>query len=96
MIVRKLFPLYLEMVGRRTRIAYGSPTARPATADRLDEVADRWSCWRLRSETSKQHRHRVQIHLHTLAIAIEDDLALLDALDATTLTATHREKPDAR
>lgn len=87
MIARKLFPLYLEMVGRRAWITRGSPTA-PAAADRLDEIAERWSCWRLRSENPKHHRHRLQLHLHTLAIAIEDDLALLDALDPATKSAS--------
>jgi hypothetical protein len=76
------------MVGRRA-IPRGSPTAPPAAADLLDQVADRWSCWRLRSETARQHHHRLQLHLHTLALAIEDDLALLDTLAL-------QENPDAR
>ena len=75
------FSLISGMVGRRVAsIARGSPTAPPAAVDLLDEVADRWSCWRLRSETAKRHRYRLQLRLHTLAIAIEDDLAVLDTL----------------
>jgi hypothetical protein len=86
----KFRSLFSGMVGR-----CASPHARfprraspSAAADLLDEVADRWSCWRLRSETADHHRHRLQLHLHTLAIAIEDDLTLLDTLVA-------QENPDA-
>ena len=70
--------LLSRMVGRRA--SRGSPTVPPAAADLLDEIGDRWHCWRLRSETREQHRHRVQLHLTTLLIAIEDDLTLLDGL----------------
>jgi hypothetical protein len=77
----KVLSVFFEMVGRPA-IRGGSPTA-PAAADLLDDVADRWNCWRLKSETTRQHRHRLQLHLHTLALAIEDDLAVLDDLDPT-------------
>lgn len=76
----KVLALISEMVGRPA-IPGGSPTAPAAAADLLDDVADRWNCWRLKSETTRQNHHRLQLHLHTLALAIEDDLAVLDQFD---------------
>lgn len=84
----KVLSLIAEMVGR-SAIRGGSPTAPAAAADLLDEVADRWNCWRLNSETTRAHRHRLQLHLHTLAVAIEDDLAVLDDLDHVALGPEH-------
>lgn len=85
----KVLWLISEMVGR-SAIRGGSPTA-PAAADLLDAVADRWNCWRLKSETARAHRHRLQLHLHTLAVAIEDDLAVLDDLDHAALEKELRD-----
>jgi hypothetical protein len=86
MLAFKFASLISGMVGRRAPLR-GSPSA-PAAADLLDSIADRWRCWRLRSETTDQHRHRLQVHLHTLAVAIEGDLALLDQFDRRPSTAT--------
>lgn len=83
----KVLSFISEMVGR-SAIRGGSPSA-PAAADLLDDVADRWNCWRLKSETAREHRHRVQLHLHTLALAIEDDLAVLDDLEHVALGQEH-------
>jgi hypothetical protein len=84
----KVFLFLSEMVGRPA-IRGGSPTAPAGRADQLDDVADLWNCWRLRSETTREHRHRLQLHLHTLALAIEDDLAVLDDLDHVALGPEH-------
>jgi hypothetical protein len=76
------------MVGRPA-IRGGSPTAPAAAADLLDQVADRWSCSRLKSETTREHHHRLQLHLHTLALAIAEDLTVLDELDHVALGPEH-------
>jgi hypothetical protein len=44
---------------------------------RLHEVGERWNCWALRGESPEAHRHRLELHLTTLQIAIEDDLKVL-------------------
>lgn len=41
----------------------------------LHAIGERWSCWAHRGESVEAHRWRLQLHLQTLQIAIEDDLA---------------------
>ena len=68
------------IAGRCARIVR-SPTAPERAAGLLDTVADRWNCWRLHSETDRQHLFRLQLYLHGLAIAVEEDLHALDDLE---------------
>ena len=41
----------------------------------VHDIGARWHCWELPGELPSQHRHRLQLHLQTLQIAIEEDLA---------------------
>lgn len=41
------------------------------------DIGSRWQCWPLPNETPAAHRHRLQLHLTTLQLAIEDDLAAI-------------------
>ena len=41
------------------------------------DIGSRWHCWPLPGELPSAHRHRLQLHLTTLQIAIEEDLAII-------------------
>lgn len=54
----------------------GGLLIRPTPFDRVVyDIGCRWHCTPLRGELPSAHRHRLALHLTTLQIAIEDDLA---------------------
>jgi hypothetical protein len=44
---------------------------------RLFDIGARWHCWPMPGESIEAHRRRLSLHLQTLQIAIEDDLAVI-------------------
>lgn len=76
-----------RMAGRCVRIARLSP-APEHTASLLNAIGHRWHCWRLASESDRRLRFRLQLHLQTLAIVIEQDLTLLDGLERSEHSAS--------
>jgi hypothetical protein len=41
----------------------------------LHAIGSRWQCWARGDETPEEHRYRLQVHLTTLQLALEEDLA---------------------
>lgn len=47
----------------------------------LNAVGNDWRCWRLAREADREFAFRLALHLQTLAIAIEDDLERVLAVE---------------
>jgi hypothetical protein len=47
----------------------------------LNHIGDAWRCWRLTREPDREFAFRLALHLQTLAIAIEDDLGQVLAVE---------------
>lgn len=90
----KFLSLISEMAGRCARTTR-SPTAAKRAAGLLDATGNRWHCWRLNSESDRQLRFRLQLHLHTLAISIEEDLTMLDDLERSEHCAADKTNSSA-
>jgi hypothetical protein len=95
-------PLFFPIARLASRVLPAAPAGaeceagelvEPIAFDRqLDAIGENWRCWRLRAENDRNFAFRLAVHLHVIALAVEDDLRVLDKRNRERIKALKLEE----